>query len=95
MLFHVEQVHAPADCPYERGGGSPGLYDATVDGVKIVGVYGSFMAHTVYYIVEAADIDALNKFLFPGMKVCTATITPVSDHPLPRGWEAPRTEDGG
>jgi hypothetical protein len=89
VLFHVEQVHAPADCPYDHGGGSPSLYDATVAGVNVVGVYGSFMAHTVYYIVEAADIDSLNKFLFPGMKVCTAKITPVSDHPLPRGWEAP------
>ena len=29
------------------------------------------------------DIDALNRFLLPGMKVCTAKVTPVSDHPMP------------
>jgi hypothetical protein len=75
-------VHAPQDCPYGNGG-SPSLYDASVEDVRVVGVYGSFMAHTIYYIVEATDLDMLNKFLLPGMKVCTTTITPVSDHPLP------------
>ena len=87
MLFHVEQVHSPENCPYGRGG-SPSLYDATVADVKVVAVYGSFMAHTIYYIVQAEDIEMLNKFLLPGMKVCTARITPVSDHPLPV-WQAP------
>jgi hypothetical protein len=71
------------------------LYDATTAGVTVVGVYGSFMAHTLYYIVEAADIDTLNRFLLPGMKVCTAKITPVSDHPLPYGGEAPQTVHEG
>ena len=87
MLFHIEQVHAPESCPYRKGG-SPSLYDAGVAEVKVVGVYGSFMEHTIYYIVEADDMDMLNKFLLPGMKTCTARITPVSDHPLPV-WDAP------
>lgn len=82
MLFHVKQVHTPENCPYGRGG-SGSLHDKTVPGVKLVGYYGSFMEHTIYLIVEADTIDALNKFLLPGMKSCVCTITPVSDHPLP------------
>ena len=82
MLFHIEQVHKPEACPYGRGG-SPSLRDDTVTGVNLVATYGAFMEHVVYMIVEATDIDMLNKFLLPGMKVCTTKITPVSDHPIP------------
>ena len=82
MLFHIEQVHAPRDCPYGAGG-SRSLHDSTVTGVRVVAIYGSFMQHVIYLIVEADDIDMLNKFLLPGMKVCTTKITPVSDHALP------------
>jgi len=82
MLFHIEQIHTPEACPYGRGGSSS-LRDNTVTDVKLVAAYGAFMEHTVYLIVEANDIDALNKFLLPGMKVCTTKITPVSDHPMP------------
>jgi hypothetical protein len=82
VLFHVEQVHSPENCPYGHGG-SPTLYDKTASGVQVVGIYGAFAAHTIYYIVEADDMDAVNLFLVPGLKVCRATITPVSDHPIP------------
>ena len=82
MLFHIEQVHRPEDCPYGHGG-STSLHDATVPGVRLVAMYGSFMEHVIYLVVEASDVESLNLFLLPGMKVCTAKITPVSDHPLP------------
>jgi hypothetical protein len=82
MLFHIEQVHRPENCPYGHGG-STSLHDATVPGVGLVAMYGSFMEHVIYLIVEASDIESLDLFLLPGMKVCTAKITPVSDHPLP------------
>jgi hypothetical protein len=82
MLFHIEQVHAPADCPYGRGG-SQALYDADAADVNVVGIYGSFMNHVIYYVVEAADIEKINTFLLPGIKTCTAKVTPVSDHPIP------------
>jgi len=81
MLFHIEQIHKPKDCPYGAGG-SRSLHDSTVSGVNVVAIYGSFMEHVVFLVVEADDIDLLNKFLLPGMKVCTARITPVSDHAL-------------
>jgi hypothetical protein len=40
--------------------------------------YGAYTEHVLYYIVEADDYDAIEKFLTPGFKRCTATITPVS-----------------
>jgi hypothetical protein len=82
MLFHIEQSHDPTDCPYGSGG-SRSLHDATVEGVTVKGVYGAFSEHVVFMLVEAADIDALHLFLAPGMKTCTAQITPVSDHSMP------------
>jgi len=83
VLFHIEQVHSPEDCPYGRGG-SRSLHDATVDGVEVKGVYGAFMEHTIFLVVEASDLEKLNLFLLPGMKTCTTTITPVSNDPLPQ-----------
>lgn len=82
MLFHIEQSHTPENCPYGSGG-VRSLHDATVPGVRLVAMYGNFMQHVTYLVVEAADIDQLNAFLLPGMKSCTATITPVSEHPVP------------
>ena len=82
MLLHIEQVHEPENCPYGHGG-STSLHDSSVTGVRLVAMYGSFMEHCIYLIVEASDVESLNLFLLPGMKVCRAKITPVSDHPLP------------
>jgi hypothetical protein len=82
MLFHIEQSHDPADCPYGRGG-SPSLHDATVEGVRVLGIYGAFTEHVVFMVVEADDLGAIHRFLLPGMKTCTAAITPVSDRPIP------------
>lgn len=63
------------------------MHDATVDGVKLVASYGAFMEHVIYLVVGADDLELLNKFLLPGMKTCTTTITPVSSQPLPV-WNA-------
>ena len=82
MLFHVEQTHTPENCPIGQGG-SQSLVDRKATGVKIVGSYGAFTEHVIYYILEADNIDAINAFLKPGMKKCVAKITPVSDHPIP------------
>lgn len=82
MLFHIEQAHTPENCPYGRGG-SRAFQDHTVTGVKLIAFYGNFMRHVSYLIVEADDIDSLNRFLLPGMNSCTTTITPVSDHAIP------------
>jgi hypothetical protein len=54
-----------------------------VDGVEVYAFFGSFMEHTLFLVVEADDVERLNQFLLPGMKVCTARITPVSERPMP------------
>jgi hypothetical protein len=82
VLFHIEQVHTPENCPYGKGG-SRSLHDASVEGVEVKAFYGAFMTHTIYLVVEADDVEQLNQFLLPGMKVCTARITPVSERPMP------------
>ena len=84
MLFHITQVHSPELCPKGEGG-SNSLFDETVDGVRLVGRYGANAQHTLFFVVEADDALAIQKFLGPGFKRCTSTITPVSEVPIPFG----------
>jgi hypothetical protein len=65
-------------------GGSKTLYDPKVEGVKLRAMYGVFAQHVIYYIVEADSLEAISRFLDPGLKRCTATITPVSEAPIAR-----------
>lgn len=81
MLFHITQVHSPDTCPAEEGGSNT-LFDPTVPGIKLIGRYGANAQHTLFYIVEAEDVNALHRFLWPGFKRCTSTITPVSETPV-------------
>ncbi len=82
MLFHIEQTHAPADCPYGKGG-SRSLFDENAEGVTVRGFWLSFPQHTTYLLVEATDAAALNAFLKPGAATCLAEITPVVDQAVP------------
>lgn len=83
MLFHITQVHSPEHCPRDAGG-SNSLFDAEVDGLRLIGRYGANAQHTLFYVVEADDIDAVHKFLWPGFTRCTSTVTPVSEVPVPK-----------
>ena len=82
MLFHIAQVHTPDQCP-KGVGGSNSLFDADAEGVTLVGRYGANAQHTMFFVVEADDVEALQKFLWPGFERCTSTITPVSERPVP------------
>ena len=82
MLFHIKQSHAPADCPYGKGG-STSLFDGNSKDVKIHGYWLGFPQHTTYLVVETDDIVALHEFLKPGASVTKCEITPVSDQPVP------------
>ncbi len=81
MLFHIRQSHAPADCPYGKGG-SRSLIDEGAEGVTLRGYWLSFPQHTTYLIVETDDPANLNAFLKPGAATCVAEITPVTDQPV-------------
>ena len=83
MLFHITQVHSPELCPIDQGG-SNSLYDADVEGLTLIGRYGANAQHTLFFVVEAVDVDAIQRFLRPGFKSCTSTVTPVSEVPVPK-----------
>ena len=82
MLFHVKQSHAPADCPYGKGG-SRSLFDNESTEVTIHGYWLAFPQHTTYLVVETDDIAKLQKFLTPGAGRTVCEITPVSAQPAP------------
>src|SRR5687768_18376293 len=80
VLFHITQVHTPETCPKDEGG-SNSLFNPNVPGLRLIGRYGANAQHTLFYIVETDDVHAINKFLWPGFKHCTSTVTPVSEVP--------------
>ena len=82
MLFHITQVHTPESCPKGEGG-SNSLFDSSAEGVKLLGRYGANSEHTLFFIVEADDAMAIQKFLWPGFKRCTSTVTPVIEESVP------------
>jgi len=45
-------------------------------------MYGAFPEHMIYLLIEADDLDAIQKFLLPGFKRCISKITPVKEEPL-------------
>ena len=81
MLFHVTQTHTPETCPKDEGG-SETLFDASAEGVTLKAMYGAFSEHVIYYVLEADDMAAIQKFLIPGFKRCTCKITPVSEEAI-------------
>ncbi len=83
MLFLVKQTHASDHCPKDRGG-STTLYDAGASGVKLERVLGDYARHTIYYLLEADRLEAVQNFLDPGWVHCTSEITPVAEEPIGR-----------
>lgn len=83
MLFHITQTHTPATCPKDEGG-SKTLFNVKAPGVKLKAMYGAFTEHVIYYVVEAESLDAVHKFLDPGLKRCTCKVTPVSEEAIVR-----------
>ena len=79
MLFLITQTHSPQNCPIDAGGREALHEDPKkVAGLKVVSGFAAYTEHVLYYLVEADDYDAIEKFVTPGFKRCTATITPVS-----------------
>ena len=81
MLFHIKQTHAPADCPYGKGG-STSLFDGQSKDVKVHGYWLAFPQHTTYLVVETDDVSRLQDFLKPGAGRTVSEITPVSTEPV-------------
>lgn len=78
MLFLITQTHSPEACPIDAGGREALHEDPSkVEGLTMLMGFAAYTEHVLYYLVEADDYDAVEKFLTPGFKRCTATITPV------------------
>lgn len=79
MLFLITQTHSPEACPIDAGGREALHEDPSkVERLKVLMGFAAYTDHVLYYLVEADDYDAIEKFLTPGFKRCSATITPVS-----------------
>ena len=83
MLFHITQIHTPESCPKDEGG-SRVLYNAKAEGIEMRAMYGAYSEHVIYFVVEADSMEAVNRFLDPGLTRCTAEITPVVEKAIQR-----------
>lgn len=81
MLFHITQTHAPESCPRDEGG-SDSLFDPNVEGLTLQAMYGAYAEHTIFFVVEAESVAAVNQFLMPGFTRCDSTITVVKEEPI-------------
>lgn len=65
MLFMITQIHTPEKCPKDEGGADV-LIDRNAKGVTLKGRWGAWAHHTIWYLVEANDLEAIQRFLDPG-----------------------------
>lgn len=78
MLFMITQTHAPEACPKDEGGADV-LINKSVPGVVLKGRWGAWAHHVIWYLVETDNVEAIQRFLDPGMKRCTCTVEPVAE----------------
>lgn len=78
MLFHITQTHSPENCPRDEGGPKD-LYNPDAEGITLKAMYGAHAEHVMFYVVEAENVYAVNRFLMPGFKKCNSKITVVSE----------------
>ncbi len=81
MLFMITQVHTPETCPIDDGGPDV-MFNPDAEGIILKGRWGAWSHHKAWYLVEADDLNAVQRFIGPGMKRATCTVEPV-------GTEAP------
>ncbi len=83
MLSMITQVHTPDTYPKDEDGADV-LIDKNAQGVTVKGRWGAWSHHTIWYLVEADSLDAIQRFVDPGMKQCTCTKEPVGEAPIQR-----------
>ena len=79
----ITQTHAPETCPIDSGG-PESLIDKTAQRIKVKGRWGEWSHHKIWYLVEADDLQAIQRFLDPGMKRSTSMVEPVGEAPIAR-----------
>ncbi|MBI2008436.1 hypothetical protein HYS82_02160 [Candidatus Amesbacteria bacterium] len=53
------------------------MWDPKAQHIKVKHILGCTPAHTLYFVVEANDFNALQEFFAPGMTRCLVDIKPV------------------
>ncbi len=84
MLFHITHQHSEDTCPAhdaDRMAATFGKMTAAIKetGIEVRGFYANAPAHRVYMVVDADNIEVLNKVLYPVLTIGTAEIEPVAD----------------
>lgn len=82
-MFMITQVHTPETCPKDVGGADI-LIDKNATSITLKGRWGAWSHHTIWYLVEADSLEAIQRFLDPGMKRCICTVEPVTEAPIQR-----------
>ncbi len=52
--------------------------------MKLERVLGDYSRHTIYFVLEADRLEAVQNFLDPGWAHCTSEITPVAEELIGR-----------
>jgi hypothetical protein len=81
MLFMITQVHTPESCPKDEGSANS-LINAKAKGIAVKGRWGAWPHHTIWYLVDAESLEAVQSLLEPGMKRCTCTVEAVEASPV-------------
>lgn len=79
----ITQIHTPETCPIDQGGADV-LINKNAQGVTVKGRWGAWSHHIIWYLVESDSLEAIQKFLDPGMKRCHCTVAPVTENPIKR-----------
>ena len=85
MLFHVTAKHNYKTCPgVQHGVDSDAVRDMTswMEGnsdVKVIGVWGYNVSHTIFAVIEADDMQLITSILRPQMAAGDVQVLPVMD----------------
>lgn len=84
MLFHVTHTHTEATCPIH----DPEVRSRTfarvlpaleTAGVRVIGAWGDTLAHQLFFMLDADNIEAIQEGFDPITDQGTARIQPVVD----------------
>ena len=82
MLFHVTASHDHETCPGRDGGPDSEAvinYQKWMEGndeVKVLGVWGYNVSHTLFGVIEADDMQAITSLLRPQMHTGNVEVLP-------------------
>lgn len=84
MTFHITHQHSELTCPAHDADLNTATFGKTMEalqepGIEVKGFYVNAPAHRVFLIAETDSLEAINKALYPTLKIGTTEIEPVAD----------------